>query len=62
MSFLNLESSDAYYYELVKNNQIAALKEKLGNPTWIKKINKIIALPTEEDIKTSLHDNSEAFL
>ncbi len=62
MSFLNLESSDAYYYELVKNNQIAALKGKLGNPDWLKEINKIIALPTEEDIKLSLYDDSVAFL
>ncbi len=62
MAFLSLESSDSFYYELVEKNKIDELKRVLDNPDWLKDIKKILILPTDEEIKKTLYDESVAYL
>jgi len=63
MAYLQLKSSDAWYYEqALQNGGVEAIRIKLGAPNWFDKIERIVPMPSVGDLGKYINDLSVCFL
>lgn len=61
MSYLQLKTSDSFYYELIKEDKINEFK-KLIKEDYLRDITKVIIMPTREEIEENLSAANVAFI
>lgn len=64
MAYLHLRTSDSWYYEQAAMGEAGLLeiKERLGNPNWLKNIKTVLPLPDNDALSTYINNDSVAFL